>query len=119
MNPLGFGTSTKTQSFSFAPPSPTSALSSFTKPCSTSTPHDTSARTRSRLPPDPERLQAALALLAEIGYPGVVEEDLGKLNPSDEYETELRVMAEVRGYFQVAYKVYVHLVILCWSAQGY
>jgi len=48
VNPLGFGTSTKTQSFSFAPPSPTSALSSFTKPCSTSTPHDTSARTRSR-----------------------------------------------------------------------
>jgi len=29
---------------------------------------------------------------------------LGKLNPADEYETELLVMAQTRGYFQVAYK---------------
>jgi hypothetical protein len=43
--------------------------------------------------------------LASIGYPGLSAEDLGKLNPPDEYETELRVMAEVRGYFQVSYKV--------------
>jgi hypothetical protein len=61
-------------------------------------------------------MQTALALLAEIGYTGVVEEDFGKLNPSDEYETELRVMAEVRGYFQVAYKVCTRVIILWWSA---
>jgi hypothetical protein len=58
-----------------------------------------------RAPPDPEKVQAALALLVQVGYPGVTEDDLGKLNPPDEYETELLVMAQVRGYFQVAYKV--------------
>lgn len=40
-----------------------------------------------------------------MGDAGVRAEDLAKLNPPDEYETELRVMAEVRGYFQVSYKV--------------
>lgn len=60
-----------------------------------------------RAPPDPEKVQAALAMLVEIGYSGITEDDLGKLNPADEYETELRVMAQTRGYFQVAYKVCV------------
>jgi hypothetical protein len=46
-----------------------------------------------------------LAALAEIGYVGLSKDDLGKLNPPDEYETELEVMAEIRGYFQVSYKV--------------
>jgi hypothetical protein len=44
-------------------------------------------------------------MLSAAGYPGVNEGDLGKLLPQDQYETELRVMAEVRGYFQVSYKV--------------
>lgn len=51
-----------------------------------------------------EKLNTALAALAELGYKGLSVEDLGKLNPPDEYETELQVMAEVRGYFQVSYK---------------
>ena len=46
----------------------------------------------------------ALAALAKIGYT-VTPEDLAKLAPVDEFENEMRVMAEVRGYFQVAYKV--------------
>ena len=46
-----------------------------------------------------------MALLADAGYTGLNPEDLGKLNPPDKYETELHVMAEVRGYFQVSYKV--------------
>jgi len=46
-----------------------------------------------------------LAMLAERGFTGLTIADLGKLNPPDEFETELRIMAEVRGYFQVAYKV--------------
>lgn len=50
-------------------------------------------------------MREALAILARIGYPGLKEEDLGRLHAPDEYETELDVMAEVRGYFQVAYKV--------------
>ncbi|KAK7467517.1 hypothetical protein VKT23_004571 [Stygiomarasmius scandens] len=45
-----------------------------------------------------------LALLAQAGYTGLQPEDLGKLNPPDEYEQELNTMAQVRGYFQVAYK---------------
>ncbi len=46
-----------------------------------------------------------LANLAKLGYTGIGEDDLGKLNPPDIYEEELQVMAEVRAYFQVAYKV--------------
>lgn len=46
-------------------------------------------------------------MLAELGFSGVVEADLGKLNPPDEFEAELEVMAEVRAFFQVAYKVRV------------
>ncbi|KIY73278.1 hypothetical protein CYLTODRAFT_257737, partial [Cylindrobasidium torrendii FP15055 ss-10] len=47
--------------------------------------------------------QEALVALAKLGY-HVTGEDLGKLNPPDEYEMEMRVMAEVRSYFQIAYK---------------
>ncbi|KAH9937926.1 P-loop containing nucleoside triphosphate hydrolase protein [Epithele typhae] len=46
----------------------------------------------------------ALATLARLGYTGLTEEDLGRLRQADEYEDELAVMAEVRAYFQVAYK---------------
>ena len=53
-----------------------------------------------------ELLRQTLANLVELGY-SVTADDLGKLNPPDEYEDELEVMAEVRAYFQVAYKVRV------------
>ena len=46
----------------------------------------------------------ALALLTKMGY-SVTARDLGKLNPPDIYETEMELMAEVRAYFQIAYKV--------------
>ncbi|KAI0650981.1 P-loop containing nucleoside triphosphate hydrolase protein [Trametes meyenii] len=58
------------------------------------------------------RVQAALASLAAIGYAGLTEEDLGKLNKADEYEEELQLMAEVRAYFQVAYKRVIDTVPL-------
>lgn len=48
--------------------------------------------------------QQALSALAAIGY-HVSPADLGKLVPPDVYEKEMDVMAEVRAYFQVAYKV--------------
>jgi hypothetical protein len=51
--------------------------------------------------PDSEKINGALALLAELGYPGVTLDDFGKLRPVDEFETEIKVMSEVRGYFQV------------------
>ena len=58
--------------------------------------------------PDPakqELIRDTLANLAKLGYSGITEVDFGKLNPPDIYEDELQVMAEVRAYFQVAYKV--------------
>ncbi|ESK87739.1 hypothetical protein Moror_11276 [Moniliophthora roreri MCA 2997] len=36
---------------------------------------------------------------------------LEKLNPTDEYEIEIQVMAEVCGYFQVAYKRVINNVL--------
>lgn len=60
---------------------------------------------QARSPEDEEKINAALAALAAAGYGGLTAESLGKLNPPDEYATELQVMAEVRGYFQIAYKV--------------
>jgi len=53
-----------------------------------------------------------LAMLAKLGYTGMKVEDLAKLNPSDEYETEMEVMAEVRAYFHVAYKRLIDIVPL-------
>ncbi|KAK0496696.1 P-loop containing nucleoside triphosphate hydrolase protein [Armillaria luteobubalina] len=53
---------------------------------------------------DKEKMDKALAALAALGFTGLTAEDLEKLHPVDEYETELKVMAEVRGYFQVSYK---------------
>lgn len=50
----------------------------------------------------------ALAALASLGY-HVTPADLGKLNPPDVYEAELELMAEVRAYFQIAYKVCLSL----------
>ena len=51
-----------------------------------------------------ESLKTALAELVKLGYP-VSEDDLGKLNKADEFEEEMEVMAEVRAYFEVSYKV--------------
>ena len=51
------------------------------------------------------KVKTASAALRECRYSGLKEEDLDTLHPGDEYEIELRVMAEVRGYFQVAYEV--------------
>ncbi|KAJ7143314.1 P-loop containing nucleoside triphosphate hydrolase protein [Mycena crocata] len=53
---------------------------------------------------DPDKVNSVLAQLADLGYPGVTADDFGKLRQVDEYETEITVMSEVRGYFQCAYK---------------
>ena len=45
-------------------------------------------------------------MLVQAGLNVTKEELLNKLSPSsDGYETELTLMAEVRGYYTVAYKV--------------
>ncbi|KAH9830095.1 P-loop containing nucleoside triphosphate hydrolase protein [Rhodofomes roseus] len=54
----------------------------------------------------------ALALLTKLGYKSLKVEDLGKLNPPDEFEEEMQVMAEVRAYFHVAYKRIIDYVPL-------
>lgn len=46
-----------------------------------------------------------LTSLAVLFKRSFTEEDLAKLLPPDIYEDELEVMAEVRAYFQVVYKV--------------
>ena len=46
-----------------------------------------------------------LADLAMLGYIGLKADDLTRLNATDEYETESKVMAMIRAYWQVAYKV--------------
>ena len=52
----------------------------------------------------------ALSALAALGY-NVTAADFGKLVPPDLYEQEMDIMAEVRAYFYVAYKV-CHLLSL-------
>ena len=57
---------------------------------------------------DEERKRHEMQALASLTYllgRSVDLEDLSKLLPPDVYEEELEVMAEVRAYFKVAYKV--------------
>ncbi|KAJ7742281.1 P-loop containing nucleoside triphosphate hydrolase protein [Mycena metata] len=48
------------------------------------------------------QVDTALALLAQLGYTGLTEDDLGKLRGGDEYETEIMLMSGVRAYFQAS-----------------
>ena len=57
---------------------------------------------------DEERKRHEMQALASLTYllgRSVDLEDLSKLLPPDVYEEELEVMAEVRAYFKLAYKV--------------
>jgi thymidylate synthase ThyX len=47
----------------------------------------------------------ALRALVEAGYPNLRVSDLARLLPPDSFEEELVVMADVRAYYHVAYKV--------------
>ncbi|KDQ54657.1 hypothetical protein JAAARDRAFT_401009 [Jaapia argillacea MUCL 33604] len=49
-------------------------------------------------------IAVALATLASPGYTGLRQEDLRAINLPDEYQRELKVMAEVRSYFEVSYQ---------------
>lgn len=55
----------------------------------------------SEIPP----LERALGALKDLGFANLNESDLTRLTPVDPFEEELVVMADVRAYFQVAYKV--------------
>ncbi|KAF9258362.1 hypothetical protein L218DRAFT_735587 [Marasmius fiardii PR-910] len=49
-------------------------------------------------------VQSALSNLASLGFNSIKASDLQRLLPGDEMEPALKIMAEVRAYFQVAYK---------------
>ncbi|KJA28733.1 hypothetical protein HYPSUDRAFT_61585 [Hypholoma sublateritium FD-334 SS-4] len=51
-----------------------------------------------------DAVKKVLSGLAEMGMEGVTEGDLPKLLPADGMEPALAIMADVRAYFQVAYK---------------
>lgn len=52
------------------------------------------------------RAQRALDALASLGYRHICEQDFVRLHPPDAFDEELTVMADVRAYFQVAFKVH-------------
>ncbi|KAJ6614595.1 P-loop containing nucleoside triphosphate hydrolase protein [Mycena sp. CBHHK59/15] len=87
--------------FAVAPPNPHHA---FDKGLSAFKAQGEASMSATATTADPDKINNILAQLAEIGYTGLTPGDFGKLRPVDEYETEINVMAEVRGYFQVAYK---------------
>ncbi|KAF7800197.1 hypothetical protein EIP86_011444 [Pleurotus ostreatoroseus] len=72
----------------------------------------TPSTTTTALAPD-EKESELLAALARFGISGLSASDvLGKLNPPDEYQEEIEVMAEVRAYFKVTYKRIIDFVPL-------
>lgn len=48
---------------------------------------------------------SALNALWALGYKRLSVHDLARLHPPDAFEEELIVMADVRAYFQVSFKV--------------
>jgi vacuolar protein sorting-associated protein 1 len=59
--------------------------------------------------------QSALQSLVSRGYCGIKREDLKRLHPHENFDDELIVMADVRAYFQVAYKVRMNAPVLSFS----
>jgi hypothetical protein len=70
-------------------------------------------RDQQKLDPDVEK--ELLSVLAKAGRSGLQAHDLARLDEPDKFETEMVVMAEVRGYFQIAYKVYLVSGIYAWK----
>ncbi|KAF5374644.1 hypothetical protein D9615_008939 [Tricholomella constricta] len=58
-------------------------------------------------PPAPLGIAKVLASLVEMGMPGIKPDALAKLIEPDGMEPALIIMADVRAYFQVAYKRFV------------
>ena len=56
-------------------------------------------------------IENVLEGLRKLGYNGLSAADLSRLNPPDKYEEELSLMAEVRAYFKVSYKVNILSII--------
>ncbi|KAF8181829.1 P-loop containing nucleoside triphosphate hydrolase protein [Pholiota molesta] len=63
-------------------------------------------------PAEPIGIAKILSGLAEIGMTGIKPEGLANLLPPDRMEPALIIMADVRAYFQVAYKRFADLIPL-------
>ncbi|KAJ7918424.1 P-loop containing nucleoside triphosphate hydrolase protein [Mycena leptocephala] len=91
-------------SFGAAPPDPSrsfpSGLHAFKPQAERSASPGPPTPSNAVMVTDTEKINNVLAQLAELGYPGVSPDDFGKLRQVDEFETEITVMSEVRGYFQ-------------------
>ncbi|KAI0746433.1 P-loop containing nucleoside triphosphate hydrolase protein [Daedaleopsis nitida] len=101
-------TSAPTRSGSASAPTAASSSIPAPAPAPTSSGNSSASVSAAR---DPTAVRDALAALAKIGL-FVTEDDLGKLQPADTYEEELELMAEVRAYFDVAYKRVIDYVPL-------
>ncbi|KAJ7108734.1 P-loop containing nucleoside triphosphate hydrolase protein [Mycena epipterygia] len=88
------------QPFGAAPPDLTRSIPSGLNAFKPQAEGSSSGASNSLAMSDPEKINSVLAQLADLGYPGVTSDDFGKLRQVDEYETEIAVMSEVRGYFQ-------------------
>ncbi|KAF8959975.1 P-loop containing nucleoside triphosphate hydrolase protein [Flammula alnicola] len=87
------------------------AIQQYQKPSASTSNATISARANS-VPSQPTGIAKVLAGLAEIGMTGVKAEDLPKLLPPDRMEPALIIMADVRAYFQVAYKRFTDTIPL-------
>ncbi|PPR05458.1 hypothetical protein CVT24_008227 [Panaeolus cyanescens] len=116
-------TTTATPLFPTSTQAPTTNI--FAKPAPTTTPAPILSGFASIIsqaaPPQPHAFTAlssaasvakALAGLAELGFQGIKAEDLLRLIPADPMEPALNIMADVRAYFQVAYKRFADTVPL-------
>ena len=86
------------------PPSEKLSLTSMKAPCTPSPARHKGMPNQILEENSPET--QALRYLAQAGYKGLTVDDLARLSPRDQYfEDELIVMADVRAYFTLAYKV--------------
>lgn len=86
-----------------SPPSPASEASHvpYAQPERAPSPY----RDARDVPREKSAKDKALEALAELGYGDLSVGDLSRLHPPNQFDEELTVMADVRAYFQVAYKV--------------
>lgn len=99
--------------FKFTPPS-----QPHTSTAKIDTLNQSRASVNARTSTSPDNLSAddekreigfALAALRKLGHLDLTAEDIMQFPLRDEYEEELKVMADVRAYFQVSYQVSVNL----------
>ncbi|KAJ7605171.1 P-loop containing nucleoside triphosphate hydrolase protein [Roridomyces roridus] len=106
-SPAPAASSSPPSSNPFNTPAPMTALPGFRATTPIMVPHQPqNANEAAAIRPVDE----VLAMLARLGYTGLREEDLGRLQAGDEYETEIHLMSGVRAYFEVSYRRIIDIV---------